>query len=208
MSKGHVTAHLGPMFSGKSSESQRIRASAVFRRKEAVLIIPAMDTRYSRLSLNVSHDGSTMSAMRVANLADVSIPSSVDIVIIDEAQFLPGLATFCIDQKLAGKNVHVFGLQSDKDGKAWPNIAELIVTHHDLVDSIEYCYADCIVCCARASYNIKVAGNKNELVELGGDDMYAPVCFEHFRNQEAVTKQVLERRHEDVKRVKELKNST
>lgn len=204
---GSIYATVGPMFSQKSTEAQRLRKAAIFRRQEAVLLIPAMDTRYSKQSLNVSHDGSYMSAMRVSDLATVKIDYNVQIVIIDEAQFMPGLADFCLRQKRCGRVVHVFGLQSDKDGNAWPEISKLIVTHHDQIDKITYCYADCIVCCERAAYNIKVSGDKNTLVELGGDDLYAPVCYEHYLEQSTVTGDVINRRKLDVARVNELKKS-
>lgn len=204
---GSINVHVGCMFAKKSTMAHDMIVDCVFRNEEATFIIPAMDTRYSKKSLSVSHDGSTMAAIRVENLSSVNVHDNVKTIVIDEAQFIPGLALFCIAQKQNGKKVHVFGLQSDKDGKAWPLISELIVVHHDQIDSVTHLYANCVVCRKSAAYNIKVSGDQAALIELGGEDMYAPVCLNHFLDQTKVTKDVLNQRKEDVKRVNKLKNS-
>ena len=104
-------------------------------------------------------------------------------VLVDEAQFL---GTDVVDELRAltadpGVPVICYGLRTDFRGRLFDGSRRLL----ELADSIEEVKTTCARCDRKATMNLKtVAGRPvwtGEPVELGGDELYTAVCWEHWR---------------------------
>lgn len=194
---------IAPMFSGKTSELHSLYKTCILAGHSALLISHSLDIRYSpNAPLNVSHDGIKSKCTRVHKLCD--LPPHLFLqdyfhIFIDEGQFFPDLVDFCLAQRKLGKHVVVAGLRSDADGKAWPQMSELVAAHADKVTFKE---AVCIVCKGKAMYtrrrggpppppeaaagsgrgeapNFPPAGGGGK-VDVGSDEKYLPACYNHL----------------------------
>ncbi len=199
MKRGRIELARACMFAGKTTWVQNKARWAIIGGFKVVFIIPAIDTRYSRGGLNVSHDGMKIGATRVETLVDYTLDSveeDVDVICIDEAHFLPGLAAFCVREREKGKTIFVAGLSSDKNMAPWPNMQEL-ERHANQVHVFE---GVCLVCQAPALYSRDLTGNTGQVVDIGGDEKYASTCWTHFSS--AIDPSVIVRRAEAVRQAK------
>ena len=93
---GRIEVVCGSMFSGKTEELIRRMKRAVFAHQKVEIFKPAIDTRYSDEDV-VSHDSNSIRSTPVESSASILLLSSdIDVVGIDEAQFLDdGLVDVC-----------------------------------------------------------------------------------------------------------------
>ena len=90
---------------------------------------------------------------------------------IDEAQFFPDLASFCIEMANMGKIVYVAALSGTFDRKSFPEVAKLFPQF----DKIIGCNAVCVRCHDNASTSHRKSDNTAEVVS-GGADKYEDIC--------------------------------
>ena len=103
---GRIEVVCGSMFSGKTEELIRRIKRAVFAKQRVEIFKPAIDTRYSDEEV-VSHDRNSIVSTPVDTSGTILLLSSdIDVVGIDEAQFLDdGLVDVC--NQLANRGVRV-----------------------------------------------------------------------------------------------------
>ena len=180
---GRIEVVCGSMFSGKTEELIRRMKRAVFAHQKVEIFKPAIDTRYSDEDV-VSHDSNSIRSTPVESSASILLLSSdIEVVGIDEAQFLDdGLVDVCNQLANRGVRVIIAGLDMDFKGVPFGPIPALCA----IADDVTKVHAICVKCgnLAYLSHRI-VSGDKR--VMLGEQTEYEPLCRECY--QKAVLKQ-------------------
>ena len=180
---GRIEVVCGSMFSGKTEELIRRMKRAVFAHQKVEIFKPAIDTRYSDEDV-VIHDSNSIRSTPVESSASILLLSSdIDVVGIDEAQFLDdGLVDVCNQLANRGVRVIIAGLDMDFKGVPFGPIPALCA----IADDVTKVHAICVKCgnLAYLSHRI-VSGDKR--VMLGEQTEYEPLCRECY--QKAVLKQ-------------------
>ena len=173
---GRIEVVCGSMFSGKTEELIRRIKRAVFAKQRVEIFKPAIDTRYSDEEV-VSHDRNSIVSTPVDTSGTILLLSSdIDVVGIDEAQFLDdGLVDVCNQLANRGVRVIIAGLDMDFQGKPFGPMPALCA----IADEVTKVHAICVRCGALAyvSHRI-VAGDKQ--VMLGEKQEYEPLCRECY----------------------------
>lgn len=178
---------VGPMFAGKTSEIQRI-VRRYGRLGRSVLVLTAdIDNRYATNAI-VNHDQAVLPARAVAvrgGLMEVlGWPSfsEATAIVVDEAQFfvdcLIPFVREAVDRH--GKHVVVVGLDSDAEQRPFGDVLALMAH----ADEIQKLTALCLRCgdgtAAIFTRRVRAAASGSGPVEVGGADLYEPVCRRHF----------------------------
>ena len=171
--KGSISLIMGPMFSGKSTEGQRLVRRATFASQKCLVVAYEQDKRYTDKPAVVTHDGRALDAVRVLQLSDVSHKQIADndFIFIDEGQFYPDLADMCDNWANLGKTIVVSALDGDFRRKAFPSVSELI----PLCETTTKLTAICVNCKDDASFTHR-KGTDTAIKIIGGADMYVPLC--------------------------------
>ena len=169
---GCIEVICGSMFSGKTEELiRRIRRAKLANQKVAIFK-PAIDNRYSEEDI-ISHDERSIKALPVRTAAEMlQLEPGVQVVGIDEAQFFDeGIIE--VVQFLAGHGVRVIaaGLDMDYLGKPFGPMPQLMA----IAEDVQKLNAICVKCGNLAGYSHRLA-KSNELVVLGEQDKYEPLC--------------------------------
>ena len=95
---GRIEVVCGSMFSGKTEELIRRMKRAKFAKQKVEIFKPSLDTRYSDVDV-VSHDQHSIPSTPIDSSSTIALLSSdIDVVGIDEAQFLDdGVVDVCND---------------------------------------------------------------------------------------------------------------
>lgn len=165
------------MFSGKTEELIRRMKRAKFARQRVEIFKPSLDIRYSVEDV-VSHDKNTITSTPIDSSAQILLlASDIDVVGIDEAQFLDeGLVDVC--NQLANRGIRVIaaGLDMDFRGVPFGPMPGLCA----IADDVTKVHAICVRCGALAYLSHRlVAGDKRVL--LGEKAEYEPLCRECYR---------------------------
>jgi len=172
----------GCMFSGKSTALiNKIRKS---RQCDHVARVykHSYDTRYSITNI-VSHDGESESASAVSSAEDIEkdIGSSTAIVshiYIDEGQFFgPTIVNWINVWLKRGINIVVAGLDIDSEERPFGSMNIL----KNAATCITCLHAKCSECGElTADHTIRTNCNSDEVVQIGGSEMYKPACRDCF----------------------------
>jgi len=85
---GRIEVVCGSMFSGKTEELIRRMKRAKFAKQKVEIFKPSLDTRYSEGDV-VSHDRNSIRSTSIDSSGSILLlASDIDVVGIDEAQFL------------------------------------------------------------------------------------------------------------------------
>lgn len=169
---------IGPMFSGKTSELIRRINRYIIKKKKCLVINHHKDIRYSDNNCIVSHNNISLEGLKLNNLnQNINIMLEYDVVGIDEAQFFDEIDLVETTEFLAnnGKIVIIAGLNSDFNRKSFDSISAIIPK----VDTLDILYAICINCNNDASFTKKKI-KSNQIIEIGGIELYEPVCRKCF----------------------------
>ena len=181
--KGWIEVICGSMFSGKTEELIRRLRRAEFAHLKVEIFKPCIDVRYSEDEV-VSHNATTIRSTPVESSQNILLlATDVDVVGIDEAQFLDdGLVDVCNQLANRGVRVIIAGLDMDFKGVPFGPIPALCA----IADDVTKVHAICVKCgnLAYLSHRI-VSGDKR--VMLGEQTEYEPLCRECY--QKAVLKQ-------------------
>ncbi len=177
---GWVEAICGSMFSGKSEELMRRLRRSEIAGQSVLLAKPALDVRHQADKV-CTHDGRAWDAWSVQRSDEVLLlpgVENVDVVAIDEAQFLDDelvhVVQFLADR---GKRVIVAGLDQDFRGLPFgPMPAVLAVA--EFVDKLQ---AICCICGAPASRTQRMvdgraASEHDPLIKVGAYESYQARC--------------------------------
>ena len=176
---GWVEVISGCMFAGKTEELIRRIKVLEFAKKNIKVFKPRIDNRYSDTFV-VSHAGSRVNSIVIDRAAEIldHVDSSVDVVAIDEVQFLDeDICEVCDILAKEGKRVMVAGLDMDFRGEPFGMMPKLI-TEAEFVTKLT---AICNKCGAPATrtqrlVNGKSASYNDPLVLIGASEAYEARC--------------------------------
>ncbi len=174
---GRIEVVCGSMFSGKTEELIRRMKRAKFAKQKVEIFKPAMDTRYSEQDV-VSHDQNVINSTPVESSASILLLSSdIDVVGIDEAQFLDnGLVEVCNELANRGVRVIIAGLDMDFRGSPFGPIPALCA----IADDVTKVHAICVKCGALAYVSHRLVCNDKQVL-LGEQTEYEPLCRECYQ---------------------------
>ena len=176
---GKLEVICGPMFSGKSEELLRRLKRAQIAKQFFILYKPAIDNRYSQTHV-VTHSGIEMKCHVIhSSEALLSCPTNVNIIGIDEAQFLdkntPNTVEILVKN---GKRVIVAGLDMDSNGIPFDPMPQLLAK----AESVLKVVAVCEVCGADATHTYRHVDSAKDTVLVGAADHYEARCRNHWQN--------------------------
>ena len=174
--KGWIEVVCGSMFSGKTEELIRRLKRAKIAKQRVEIFKPAIDKRYDDISV-VSHDSNSIISTPVENASSILLlANEVDVVGIDEAQFMD-LEIIDVCNQLANKGIRVIvaGLDMDFLGKPFGPMPALM----SIAEYITKVHAVCVQCGNLANHSHRITLEKN-LVLLGEKDSYEPLCRDCF----------------------------
>ncbi len=177
---------VGPMFAGKTSEIQSV-VRRYSRLGKAVLVLTAdIDNRYSSTAALVNHDRAEIPARAVPvaggllSVLDWAEFRDATAIVVDEAQFFTDCLIPFVRSAVDvwGKHVVVVGLDSDAEQRPFGDVLALMAH----ADSIEKKTALCLRCGdgTAAIFTRRLRAGGGDQVEVGGADLYEPVCRRHF----------------------------
>lgn len=176
---GRIEVICGSMFSGKTEELIRRMKRAKFARQRVEIFKPSIDTRYSEDDV-VSHDHNVIPSTPIDSSASILLLSSnIDVVGIDEAQFLDqDVVKVCNELANRGVRVIVAGLDMDFQGVPFGPIPALCA----IADDVTKVHAICVRCGALAYVSHRLVANERRVL-LGEKDEYEPLCRECYNRE-------------------------
>jgi thymidine kinase len=170
--RGWIEVICGSMFSGKTEELIRRLKRAKIANLSVEIFKPSTDIRYHVHNI-VSHDENAIPSTPIDNSQTILLlAADVDVVGIDEAQFLDDqLPEVCDQLALRGTRVIVAGLDMDYMTKPFGQIPKLLAK----ADYITKLHAICVKCGNIANYSYRKTSNSSQLL-LGEKDIYEPRC--------------------------------
>jgi thymidine kinase len=165
------------MFSGKTEELIRRMKRAEFARQKVEIFKPAIDTRYSEEDV-VSHDQHSIPSTPIDSSSSILLLSSdIDVVGIDEAQFLDDrLPEVCNELANRGVRVIVAGLDMDFKGVPFGPMPALCA----IADEVTKVHAICVRCGNLAYVSHRLVDNDKRVL-LGETNEYEPLCRECYQ---------------------------
>lgn len=177
--KGWIEVVCGSMFSGKTEELIRRLKRAEIANLKVEIFKPAIDTRYDEVQV-VSHDATAIRSTPVTHSENILLlANDVDVVGIDEAQFLDmELPSVC--EKLAKKGIRVIiaGLDMDFQGQPFGPMPQLL----SIADYITKVHAICMKCGDMAHFSFRKTPDKSKVL-LGEKESYEPRCRKCYYEQ-------------------------
>lgn len=176
--KGWIEVVCGSMFSGKTEELIRRLKRAKFAHQTVEIFKPLIDNRYHESDI-VSHDSNSIPSTPIGNSQNILLlAQNVDVVGIDEAQFLDmELPNVCNQLANRGVRVIVAGLDMDYSGKPFGPLPQVLA----MAEYITKLHAICMQCGNLASYSYRKE-NIDDQVVLGEKDLYEPRCRSCYYN--------------------------
>ena len=174
---GRIEVVCGSMFSGKTEELIRRMKRAKFAKQKVEIFKPSIDTRYSDDDV-VSHDHNAIPSTPIDSSASILLLSSdIDVVGIDEAQFLDsGLVDVCNQLANRGVRVIVAGLDMDFRGQPFGPMPALCA----IADEVTKVHAICVKCGALAYVSHRLVKNDGRVM-LGEAQAYEPLCRDCYQ---------------------------
>ena len=150
-------------------------------KKKIIVIKPSIDNRYSNEKIithnDLSHDCYPMIDWKTALNKFKFEKKNVDMVFLDEIQFMNTADTLLNIEIILNKGIDVVcaGLDQDSRGKPWETSSMLL----GLSDKILKIYGFCNVCGVEATktYRKEEGG---ERTQVGAANIYEPRCLKHW----------------------------
>lgn len=169
----------GCMFSGKTTELQNVKNRFQHAGMNVMLLNPRRNTRDSDLVR--SHDGQTAEAVQFGSKDELLTyvdRSKPDVVLIEEAQFVPYIREVC--DELYDRKIHVFmaALNETFEGNPWPCIRDILHTCE-----VHQTWAVCRDCSSmRACHSGCIANTApdDDGFLPGGESEYKALCTKCF----------------------------
>ena len=179
--RGNLETIVGAMFAGKTSELLKRILWAKHQNKKIVVIKPSIDNRYSNEKIithnDLSHECYAMNDWPTTLKKFTFEKSEVDMVFLDEIQFMDTKHTLNNVEIILSKGIDVVcaGLDQDSRGKPWETSSMLL----GLSDKIVKIYGFCNVCGLEATktYRKTEGGGRTQ---VGAADIYEPRCLKHW----------------------------
>lgn len=193
-----LTFRYSTMNAGKSTEVLKIAHSYEKQGKKVLLFTPEIDGRYG-IGKITSRIGISKQAIVIRKDTDVAYEvlkrllnlGKINCVLIDEAQFLSKDQVYQLTQVVDGLEVPVvaYGLKNAFNNKLFEGSEALLI----YADNIEEVKTECWYCDNKAIMNMRIdeSGNavtKGEVIQIGGDETYLPVCRRCYKNKTAISR--------------------
>ena len=174
---------IGPKFSGKTSELNRLVEREVYAKKKGAIFKIAFDKRYSATQV-VTHNGLRYEAYTVAStdegldkIKELTETDGLDAIGVDEVNFFPRAIVPVLDRLADTKRVIACGLNLNFRAEPFPTTMELAAR----ADRVRYLSAVCVVCGQEATRTQRLIGGKpapkeSPTIVVGGKEMYEPRC--------------------------------
>lgn len=177
----------GAMGSSKTANALMVRYNYIERGKTVLMLKPRTDTRdgeniiKSRIGLQceceIIDDYIIKESYIVTNKA-----VDVDVVIVDEAQFLSNHQVDWLSNLVDFNHIPVicYGLRTDFQGKLFEGSKRLL----EVADKIEEIKTICW-CGRKATFNARLVNGQittdGETIQLGGNESYISLCRRHYK---------------------------
>ena len=183
---GRIEVVCGSMFSGKTEELIRRMRRAQFAKQKVEIFKPSIDVRYSEEDV-VSHDQNHIPSTPIDSSASILLLSSdIDVVGIDEAQFLDmGVVDVCNELANRGVRVIIAGLDMDYKGVPFGPMPALCA----IADEVTKVHAICVNCGSLAYVSHRKVHDERRVL-LGETQEYEPLCRECY--QKAIAREMEE----------------
>ena len=174
---GRIEVVCGSMFSGKTEELIRRMRRAQFAKQKVEIFKPSIDVRYSEEDV-VSHDQNHIPSTPIDSSASILLLSSdIDVVGIDEAQFLDmGVVDVCNELANRGVRVIIAGLDMDYKGVPFGPMPALCA----IADEVTKVHAICVNCGSLAYVSHRKVHFERRVL-LGETQEYEPLCRECYQ---------------------------
>ncbi len=179
--RGNLETIVGAMFAGKTSELLKRILWAKHQNKKIIVIKPSIDNRYSNEKIithnDLSHECYSMNNWETTLKKFVFEKSKLDMVFLDEIQFMDTNETLKNVEDLLNKGIDVVcaGLDQDSRGKPWETSSMLL----GLSDKIVKIYGFCNVCGIEATKTYRKTEG-GERTQVGAANIYEPRCLKHW----------------------------
>ena len=180
--RGNLETIVGAMFAGKTSELLKRILWAKHQNKKIIVIKPSIDNRYSNEKIithnDLSHECYAMNNWEAALKKFIFDKSNVDVVFLDEIQFMDTRDTLHNVEIILSKGIDVIcaGLDQDSRGKPWETSSMLL----GLSDKIVKIYGFCNVCGVEATKTFRKTEG-GERTQVGAANIYEPRCLKHWQ---------------------------
>ena len=179
--RGKLETIVGAMFAGKTSELLKRILWAKHQSKKIIVIKPVIDNRYDQEKIithnDLSHKCFSMKDWDHVNNNFKFDKDLVDVVFLDEIQFMTTTETLENVEKILNSGIDVIsaGLDQDSRGRPWETSSMLL----GLSDKIIKIYGFCNVCGMEATktYRKTEGGGRTQ---VGAADIYEPRCLKHW----------------------------
>ena len=180
--RGTLETIVGAMFAGKTSELLKRILWAKHQNKKIIVIKPIIDNRYSEKKI-ITHNDLSHECFAMKNWDEINKnfklnKKNVDVVFLDEIQFMKTKETIENIENILNNNIDVIcaGLDQDSRGKPWETSSMVL----GLSDKILKIYGFCNVCGMEATktYRKTVGGGRTQ---VGAADIYEPRCLKHWQ---------------------------
>jgi len=172
---------IGPMFASKTTE-------AIKEYKEnfntSILAVPSINIRDQKGSLS-THDNISSKAVHFIDVGciDKYITNEINLIIIDECQFVENLFEICNYFLSKGLKVSLYGLNLDYKQKFFKGIKEILPFCLDF----KYLKATCNIC-EKKNGEYSLLKKNNQVItttgyKIGGENDYYVLCKQCFSNQ-------------------------
>tara|TARA_B100001758_G_scaffold247879_1_gene268029 strand:+ start:7678 stop:8253 length:576 start_codon:yes stop_codon:yes gene_type:complete len=177
--KGSIEVICGSMFAGKTEELIRRVKRAKYAKLNIKIFKPKIDTRYDKKNV-VSHDNNFIKATIVENSNEILLLiKEAKVVAIDEAQFFDdNLFAVCNQIANNGIRVIVAGLDMDFLGNPFGPMPKILA----VAEHVTKVHAICVNCGSIANHSFRKT-QETELVKIGENNEYKPLCRACFNNQ-------------------------
>jgi thymidine kinase len=184
---GRIEVVAGVMFSGKSEELIRRIRRAIIARHRVQVFKSHLDARYEGLHRVSSHTGVTIEALPIDRadevLRRVERPEAVDVVAIDEVQFLDvGIVEVATHLAERGVRVICAGTDTDFRGEPFGMMGHLMA----IAEEVTKLQAICVMCGDLACRNQRLVDGRPArwnmpVVMVGGSESYEARCRQCFQ---------------------------
>ncbi|MCH4170952.1 MAG: thymidine kinase [Lactobacillus sp.] len=178
----------GAMNSGKTIEILKVAHNYEEQQKPVIIMTSGMDTRQGvgMVSSRIGLEREAVAIFDETNLYEMvqKLNPNAACILIDESQFLKKHHIIEAAQIVDTLNIPVmaFGLKNDFRNELFEGSKYLLL----YADKIEEMKTICWFCKKKAIMNLRVHGGQpvyeGQQVEIGGNEMYYPVCRKHYFN--------------------------
>jgi thymidine kinase len=184
------------MNSGKSLMLIKLKYDYEYAGKAVICLTPSMNKRdgigiIKSRALNTRIEAFQIPKNKsVINIVEKHILySKLDLILVDEAQFLNNKQIEELAHLSDNNNIHVmcFGLRTDSNGELFEGSSKLLAISDKLIEVKNTCH-----CGKKATMTLRLDESgkvsKNEpQISIGGNDSYKSVCRKHWYNEKIGT---------------------